>query len=95
MPVAEGARPLLPSGQDRWTVEARRVLLLASELDERVDDDVMLTYDMRDLLALSATLRARLVGPAIGHETAGWQRYLRAWWHRSRRGRWQLPRSGC
>ena len=91
MPVAEGTCPLLPSGQDRWTVVARRVLLLASELDERFDGEVLLTYDMRDLLALSATLQARLVGPAIGPEAAGWQRYLRAWWQRARRGRWQLP----
>ena len=70
MPGRSSIADRLRSGNDRWTLEARRALLLAEELRTPLELDTLVAFDMRDLLALQAVLRDRLAVVA-----RGWRRY--------------------
>lgn len=47
-------------GAGRWNWEARQASLLAAELGVALDDEALLHYDIRDLMALQLRLRIAL-----------------------------------
>ena len=47
---------------DTWSREARRVTLLAAELDVALDDDALILCDVYDLRFLQTQLRQALAG---------------------------------
>jgi hypothetical protein len=52
------------AGGDTWTEQACRVALLAGELDVALDEQVLILYDVRDLLALRRRLERALQAPS-------------------------------
>ena len=47
-------------GAGMWNEEARRVRLLAAELDVALDDEALIFYDIRELMSLQLCLQRAL-----------------------------------
>jgi hypothetical protein len=53
------------AGAGTWLGEAQRVRLLAAELDVDLDEDLLIYYDVREMMALGLRLQ-RALGPNGG-----------------------------